>query len=144
VFFARIFPPSLERTILPFAFGVCSFGRPGCLCFGLTILAQSLPWLAGWTDLACSVAAHPAWPIRFAFPFNLACLHLPHPLPCALLRCVLAGAPLPYRKEYKDNKGSAISCLYSIAGRSGGRQAAAVLPHSEDVTCARAKLAGKC
>jgi hypothetical protein len=28
-------------------------------------------------------------------------------------------------KEYKDNKGSAISCLYSIAGRTGGGQATA-------------------
>jgi hypothetical protein len=41
-------------------------------------------------------------------------------------------------KEYKDNKGSAISCLYSIAGRLGGGQAAAVPLHSGYVTCALA------
>jgi hypothetical protein len=28
-------------------------------------------------------------------------------------------------KEYKDNKGSAISCLYPIAGQTGDRQATA-------------------
>jgi hypothetical protein len=43
-----------------------------------------------------------------------------------------------YAKEYKDNKVSAISCLYSIAGRSGGRHAVAVPPHSGYVTCTRA------
>jgi hypothetical protein len=30
-----------------------------------------------------------------------------------------------WNKEYKDNKGRAISCLYSIAGQTGGRQATA-------------------
>jgi hypothetical protein len=29
-------------------------------------------------------------------------------------------------KEYEDNRGSAITCLYSIAGRTGSGQAAAI------------------
>jgi hypothetical protein len=37
----------------------------------------------------------------------------------------MRGAKIEYLvlpKEYKDNKGSAISCLYYIAGRTGGGQ----------------------
>jgi hypothetical protein len=47
-----------------------------------------------------------------------------------------------WTKEYKDNKGSAISCLYSIADRSGGGQEMAVC--ARDVSRTRhSHLAGR-
>jgi hypothetical protein len=59
---------------------------------------------------------------------------------CFLLVLCAPVAALPVSephcaKEYKDNKGSAISCLYSIAGRTGGGQETAA--YARDVSRTR-------